>query len=409
MQFDTTATPPRVPEPTHVIINPGTRKIDFSLGGIAVPSDCAAQTAMPRAQCEFYQYLQTLDGYPTVTPARAPATAVLDPASLTPDNVVVVDAATGQLVKEVAISFDAAGKYLVIQPTAGWTPAHLYVLGVRGYASGVKGASGQEVVADVPYFLLKQDRSLSCNATTPAGVPDTCPTFQLLAAQMDPAAAKASVVQLEMLRQSYTALHATELLASVGGIPKGELAIYWAFPAHSSPVAELNPPAKIPQVVSDRELRVAIKGAIDPATLRATTAGMPGTVLLMDLTETAGANLVGGLPAVDVSYETGAVVLRPRAPLITGHQYGVFLTTGITSLDGKPLVPSPVSFLLTARGPLVAGGKSTVSAVGDADAAQLEAGRAALVDLFDNPLIQAVTGLDRAKTAYVFAFPFGAR
>jgi hypothetical protein len=49
-----------------------------------------------------------------------------------------------------------------------------------------------------------------------------------------------------------------------------------------------------------------------------------------------------------------------------------------------------------------------VSGVSDADAAQLEAGRSALQELFDNPVIPAITGLERAKLAYVFAFPFGA-
>jgi hypothetical protein len=87
----------------------------------------------------------------------------------------------------------------------------------------------------------------------------------------------------------------------------------------------------------------------------------------------------------------------------------LFLSTAITSPEGKPLVPSPVSFLLTAHGKLVnAAGQSQVSGVADADAAMLEAGRAALVELFDNPVIQALTGLERAKLAYVFAFPFGA-
>jgi hypothetical protein len=411
MQFEPAATPPRVPEPTHVIINPGTRHIDFALGGVTVPPDCAAATIpIPRAQCEFYQYLQSLDGYPTTTPARAPATAALDPATLTLANVVVVDAAAMQVVSEVRVDFDASGKYVVVTPVNGWGLGRLYLVGVRGYASGVKATSGREVVASVPYYLLKRDNSISCGAETPADVSDSCAAYALLAGSMGDAAARASVVQLEALRGSYNQLHATELLGAVGGIPEAELAVFWAFPTHSAPVAELDPKSgKVPQVMGDHELRVAVKGTLDPATLTATVAGKPGTVTLLDLTAAAAGNLIAGLPSVTVSYEGGAVVLRTKDPLVAKHQYGVFLSTGITSTDGKGLVPSPVSFLLTARGPLVdAAGKSTVSSVADLDAMLLEMGRASLADLFDNPLIGALTGLDRAKTAYVYAFPYGA-
>jgi hypothetical protein len=233
MQFEPTATPPRVPEPTHVIINPATRHIDFALAGVTVPADCAAATIpIPRAQCEFYQYLQSLDGYPTSTPARAPATADLNPASLTAANVVVVDAASMQVVSDVRIEFDAASRYVVVTPTKGWGLGRLYLVGVRGYASGVKAASGRQVVASVPYYLLKRDNSVSCGAATPADVSDTCAAYALLATSMGDAVARASVVQLEALRGSYNQLHAIELLGAVGGIPEAELAVFWAFPTH---------------------------------------------------------------------------------------------------------------------------------------------------------------------------------
>jgi hypothetical protein len=409
MEFDTLVTPPRVPEPTHVIINPVTKHIDFRLAGIAVPADCAAPGPMPQAQCEFYQYLQSLDGYPTVTPARAPASAALDPASLTPQNVVVVDAVTRQVVPDIPVTFDGAGRYVVLSPPRGWDAGHLYMVGVRGYATGVKGSSGQEVVASVPYYLLKQDSSLTCGATTPDAIPETCPPFVLLATSMGAQVARAAVLQLEALRGEYNRIGITDLLAAAGGIQKSELAVYWAFPTHSGPVAELDPKTgKIPKVMGDNQIQVAVKGPVDPATLRATTAGKPGTVTLMDLTATAGANLVAGLPPFDVAYDKGSIVLTTRMPLVPGHQYGVFLSNGVLALDGKPMVPSPVSVLLTARGKLVdAAGKSQVSSVADADAAALEVGRLGLADLLDNQLIQTLTGLDRSKLTYVFAFPFG--
>ena len=61
-----------MPSPSGLIVNQTTHRIDFSLAGITIPDDCAAQTAMPQAACEFDQWLQTLDGYPTTTPATVP-------------------------------------------------------------------------------------------------------------------------------------------------------------------------------------------------------------------------------------------------------------------------------------------------------------------------------------------------
>ena len=408
LPFDPSAMPPRVPEPTHVLINPATGRLDFGIAGIAVPADCAAPGPMPPAQCEFYKYLQALDGYPTVTPARTPVPGPLDPASLNAQNVVVIDATAGQVVTDVAIGFDSATSYLTIAPKSRWGVGRLYMLGVRGYGRGLKTSTGRELVAPVPYFLLKQDSSLTCGAPTPEAIPEKCPAYALLANQMSPAAARTTAAQLEALRGSYNQLHATELLAQPGGIPRGELAIYWAFPTHRSPVAEVDPPTgAVPRALDARTLAVAVNGMLDGSKLTPTTAGKPGTVTLLDLTAAMQSNLIAGLPAFDVEFQAPSLLVKTHDPLVAGHQYGLFLSTGITSPDGKPLVASPVSFLLTARGTLVNGGKSQVGGVSDADAVMLEAGRAALRDLFDNPVIQALTGLDRAKLAYVYAFPYG--
>lgn len=409
MEFDPAARPPRVPEPTHALINPQSGRLDLATAGIVLPADCAAQMALPQAQCEFYQYLQSLDGYPSVTVGRAPVSAHLDPATVTAQNVVVVDAVSRQLVSDLFVTYDPVGRSLLILPNRGWEVGRLYLVGVRGYDRGVKAASGRVVVAPVPYVLLKQTSSLTCGAATPDAIAVTCPAYQLVAGQMDPTAARATLLQLEALRASYRMLQVTELLEEVGGIPPSELAMFWAFPTHSAPVAELNPAGgALPQVMAPNTIKVAVKGAIDASRLVPTTAGKPGTVTLMDLTATAAADLLAGLPPFDVAYEAGAIVLRTRQPLVAGHQYGVFLTSGITSPDGKGLVSSPVSFLLRARGPLVdAAGKSQVSSVPDALAPLLEDGRASLADLLDNPLVQAVVGIERSKLAYVFAFSHG--
>src|SRR5215831_6266796 len=83
MQFDLTSTPPRAPQPTLLLVNPTTGHIDFGLAGTPLPADCATQQVLTQAQCQFDKFLQTLDGFPTVSPASAPASAALDPATFT--------------------------------------------------------------------------------------------------------------------------------------------------------------------------------------------------------------------------------------------------------------------------------------------------------------------------------------
>ena len=64
-----------------------------------------------------------------------------------------------------------------------------------------------------------------------------------------------------------------------------------------------------------------------------------------------------------------------------------------------------MSVLLTLTAPLVDGaGHSTVSGVADAEAAALEAGRAALAPLLDNPIFAPLTGVTRANLVYAYAF-----
>jgi hypothetical protein len=103
----------------------------------------------------------------------------------------------------------------------------------------------------------------------------------------------------------------------------------------------------------------------------------------------------------------GNIVIKATAPFVPGHQYGIFLLDTLHNTAALPLVPAPVSKLLTLRGALVdASGHSTVSAVGDTDAAALEVGRQGLAALFNDPTFSALTGVSRDSVVYCYAFPF---
>ena len=103
------------------------------------------------------------------------------------------------------------------------------------------------------------------------------------------------------------------------------------------------------------------------------------------------------------------LVIKTAAPLVAGHQYGIFMTNGLLNATGAPFVPSPVSVLLSLQGTLIdpTTGGSAISTLADADAIQLEAGRAQLAALFDNTRLRAVTGVGRDNLVYAFAFAVG--
>jgi hypothetical protein len=416
MEFEPQAIPPRVPEPTSLIVNPTTGLLDFSLAGTPVPADCATQTQMPQAQCEFFRYLQTLDGYPTVTPARTPTSATgLDAATLTlGDNIVVVDAQSGAVRTDAnaAVGFDAAGRYLTIAPRPSWGVGKFYWLAVRGYASGVRGLSAtgskSEVVGSATQYLLKQETSLTCGAASVEEVNPQCPAVALLGQGRSETVAAAAALQLEQIRVGYAMAGAWDIVAAAG-IPKAEVAVLWGFPVHSASVPELDPKGGlIPRVTAPDEIRIAVQGPVDPATVSAFIVTVqPGSVVTMDLTAAQAGDSVGGFPQTDASYLDGAIVIKGRQPFVGGHQYGIFLKRSIHAPGGAPLVASPVSVLLTARGSLVdAQGHTNVSAVSDADAAMLEQGRLQLAALFDEAIFQPLTGITREELVYCFAFPF---
>ena len=409
MEMDLTATPPRAPQPTLLIVNPQTGHIDFSLAGTPIPDDCSAQQALTEAQCQFDQWLQTLNGFPSVTPASAPASGPLDPATLTLGaNVVAVAAQQGTLMTDLAARFDTASSSLTLTPLHPWALGELYWIGVRGYENGIRDTGGGPVVGSPTMALLKQDASLTCDASDPASIDPHCPALQVVAQGNPSMAAKEQLVRLEGIRMAFIAKGGFAAMEAAQ-LPKNEIAVLWGFPIHTNSVPVLVPSAgAVPRVPAADQILVGVQGPVDPATVSAFTAGgPPGSVVVVDLTALATGELAAAFPPVGATYlaTVGAIAIQAMQPFPAGHQIGLFFTDAIHSPDAAPLVASPVSVLLTLTAPLVdAGGHSTVSGVADADAAALEAGRTALSSLFDSPIFTPMTGVSRANAIYAYAF-----
>ncbi|MFL5304989.1 MAG: hypothetical protein ACJ8F1_07235 [Polyangia bacterium] len=410
MEWD--ATPPRVPSPSLLLVNPATGRIDFSLAGIPVPDQCAAQGPLPEGACEFDQYLQTLNGFPTTTTAMAPASAALDPATLTlgTNVVAMATAATGAVAPaNVAVGFDPLSNFLTIAPQPTWELGTLYWFAVRGYENGVRTTTGAQVVGSPTMSLLKQESALDCGAPDDS-LPDRgCPAYDLLLSQgFAPQDAAAKVRQLEQARLAYLKTGAWDVVAAAG-IPKSEVAVLWGFPTHTNSVVEVSAPAPVPQVIAPNQIQVAVHGPIDPATVVPfIVKQQPGTIVLMDLDAVAKGDLINGLPPIDAQVVGGNIVITGQNPFPANHTIGLFFTNGLHDPTGLPLVASPVSVLLTLQGSLIdADMHSVISGLSDAQAAVAEAGRQQLQPLFDNAALTGITGIRRTNLVYCFAFAFG--
>jgi hypothetical protein len=412
MEFELSTTPPRAPEPSSLIVNRETGRIDFSLSGLSLPEDCSQQRALSVAECEFRRYLETLDGYPTSSTARAPVTAALALDTVLPGENLVIVAARGKTpVTDVAVEFDEDRRALLLRPESSWTPGEFYWVGVRGYDRGVRAESGAAVVGSPTQFLLKQEQPLTCGASSPANVDPSCPSLSLVSSGRTSEQARAALFQLEGIRQGYLAGGGFQLMAALG-LPKHEIAVLWGFPVHSASVAELDPSAGVvPRATAAGELRVGVQGSIDPETVSAIAPGVPGSVALVDLTAIAEAEPARAFPPFSAGVDDSEIVLAPSQPLLPGHQYGLFFTDALSNDDGVPLVASPISKLLTLEAELAnSSGESLVSTLTNEQALALEAGRSALSPLFDEPSFAMATGITREHLVYCFAFelPAGA-
>ncbi len=451
LQFDPSATPPLAYQPTLLVTNEETGLLDFAAAGIVItspPPACQTEgNVVPLAACEFYWYMEQLDGFPTLTPGSTPVSKPIDVATVTvPGNLYVQSMlGTSGPVTDLTVTYEADTATLDFDPAAGWDIGALYGVAIRGYVSGIKDTAGEEAVKSIIYVLLSQDNPLTCgitSATDPALL--SCEFYSLFSSDArfvdangkpNDAAIFATLAQLEQLRELYKGQSALPFdlwsffeNPETADMPPDQVAILWAFRTHTSSVIELNP-AKglVPDITSPTEIRLKPKGPIQASTLSAFSLGNPGgTVILVDATAYLSGNLLAALPAFTVTYAEGDIVLTTDAALTAGDQYIIVVTNEVEGKPGVPIVPSPVTVFLRTRGELVddfskcASDPPTaaplVPGLKSADACQLEAGRQQLKALLDAQTVIDITktadrpnGLTREIVAYLFAFEYTAQ
>ncbi len=436
--FNPAATPPQVPVPNDLAIDPAT-------GLVNAPIDPMA----PEAQREFTRdYLNTLNGFPTSAGAAAALiNGDLDPATVNASTVKVIelsalgmDAGTPVV---PTIAYDSATHQIKVSPPAtGWGKSKKFAVAVLSGSSGVKRMGGGKVIGSDVWALARSKASLVTCASLTA--PDCAPAITLAPLS------SAEAVRLEGLRRAYAPV--LDLLQAQG-VPRADVAILWVFSTvdQAEPVFNPNPLAPIlpfPNDLAMNQTTGRVNLPIPPGAPQALTDLITGLntldgfstvgALVSENSETLGATDFGTLDGASLTAATANVIklspmggnpakvkaclncvssllpdggtpaspqqlqLVPEVPLDEKTRYGAFITTGVKDARGKALMAPPAFALIRSSAPLVDSmGKSQVSGVPDIQAAGLEPLRLALKPFFDG-LTQA--NIPRSKIALAWTF-----
>ena len=150
-RFDPAATPPVVPSPNDLALDPATGR-----PAIPLPPNATA------ADEEFVAYLGSLNGFPASSTATATFAGAVDPASVTPAAVRVIYLTDGTPVTpSLGLSTPEPGTPMILSitgPGGGWTSGHRYLVAVLAGEGGLRGAAGEEVVGEAVELAGGRDR-----------------------------------------------------------------------------------------------------------------------------------------------------------------------------------------------------------------------------------------------------------
>jgi hypothetical protein len=325
-RFDPAATPPIVPTPNDLVTNPTT-----GLLNVPIPSDASG------ADRSFYEWLNTLTGFPASASASATFSNSLNPASITPTSVRVIDLTANNAPVDVARTYtntltpSAPGVLTVQPPTGGWTAGHRYAVMILGGPNGLKGNTGLPVAGSATWALIRNEGELvDCPDDNLAS--DTCRlATEVIPSSVtnDPAARLAdqlnSAKRLETLRRRYRP--AIEVFVSQG-VRRADIALLWTFKIDDSASVVFDPANTPPRVPTPNNLALRsgmVNAPIDPNASEATK----------EWTRT-WLNTLNGFPAASPA---GAdIVGADLEPGTLSSQSVRVLTLAGTPLDAAPVI-----------------------------------------------------------------------
>ena len=460
-RFDPSASPPIVPAPTDLAVNPTT-------GLLSVPVPSGASDI----DLDFIAFLDTLNGFPSDTPGTATFTGSLSPDSVSAATVKVLDVTANYAAVTTSITYAetgngaAPGEVIISPPGTGWTAGHEYAIALVGGASGLKGAHGEPVVGSAAWALVRSSKSLvtgcdsdhfftadgkvntDCRSTTdliPSSVSSEDPTGRLREQG-------ANAVALEQVRLHYKTVF--DQLDSQG-IKRADVPLLFTFKVATNAEMLFNPATLQVPLPNDLAINPAtglVNAPIDPSAPAAqqeftrtylnTLNGFPGqspgtttiingdadpstvnasTVLVLDLNgdplpDGGAAPVPAQIGYIPAQHEI--IVNPPEADGAwkKGHKYAVIVVggpDGVKTTDGKEIGPTDAFALARSPHSLVndgcdptdlstCTGTLTVAPLPISQAVQLEQVRKAYAPLI--AAVEANTGITYDQISILWTF-----
>jgi pimeloyl-ACP methyl ester carboxylesterase len=434
--FNPAVTPPRVPVPTDLAIDPVTGRVNAPIN----PSASLAEQEFTR------DYLNTLTGFPSSTTAAVEISGGdLDPATVTPATVRFLTLrGAPEGTPSPALAYDAARKRITLTPPAGgWPRGSTFAVAVlAGPDLGVRMTDGRIPVGSEVWALLRgRARLTTCEDLTAADCASAVRLVQV---------APADAIRLETIRRQYAPV-LDQLEAE--GIAREHIAILWTFSIVPNAEATFDPanrvvpfptdlaripgtattPARVNLPIPDGSSPEAAalitqlntldgfsttapivsengeaQGVLDVGTLPASSLG--AGVGFFKLTPGGNEPRVrvclncASRPLPDISTPTAPQQLQfiPEVPLDEQSTYGGYLTTELVDSRGLSVIASPAFALMRSSAPLLdEQGHSLVSLITDEQARQLEPARLTLKPMMD---ALAAWNIPRPQVALAWSF-----
>jgi dienelactone hydrolase len=385
-----------IPMPTDVLRDKDAKKL-------ALPNDTEKERAkLTEAEAEFFDYLETLDGWSSLMSATVEFTGAIDDKSVTDGTVQVWHWGPVPVrVDDVRLNVSKDGKKITIDPPrTGWQRGGRYVAIVRGGSKGVIGREGEKVECDAAFYFLRQQQKLDT-----AEHEHAFPGVDYLERQDN-------AKKLEDIRLDLTdAFDFFEKPAMA--IPRAEVAALWAFTVTTRTELAMDQPSQrmplpidlmidpttgridAPAAPWDSEVEAEAKGrlsefdgfGLSSSQLFEFTGPMnpnnisESTVKVYDIS--------GGTPVlvpatVELLADKQHLQITPKqGRLAEQTRYAIVVTDAVRDAAGLAPTVMPIGHFLKAKAPILVDGESQIPAIDDADARKVEGSRAELTAALD--------------------------
>jgi hypothetical protein len=396
-----------IPMPTDVLR-------DAAAGRLNLPNDTEKEKAkLNPTEAEFYNYLETLDGWSSLMSATVEFTGAIDPKSITDGTVQIWHwGPVPQRVTDARMALSADGKKLTIDPPrTGWLRGDRYVALVRGGEQGLKGLAGEKVECDAAFYFLRQLEALD--------TPDHEHAFP----GDDHNERVSNAERLEGIREDLVG--AFDFFQSDMQVPRNDVAALWAFTVTKRTELAMDQPSQ--------RIPLPIDLMIDPTSGRVDLPAAPwdspveaeakGRLSELDGASLSGSQLFEFTAELDPAsitedtvkvYQLGAtptlvpatvelladkmhLVVTPKSGrLAEKTAYTLVVTNGVKDAAGQTPAIMPIGHFLRSQTPVLVNGKSQIHAVDDRDAVKLENSRTELATALDS------LGRDKVLAAWPF-------